>query len=75
MSKKYKPKPKDENGVRKGTKAAKVARAVTDKWQTVEAIAKKCRLKRDEVLVKLHAGKMNGLYEYERTIQFRKKKK
>jgi hypothetical protein len=71
----YKAKPKDGHGLRKGTKAARVAAAVTSKWQTVEEIAKKAHLKRADVLVKLHAGRNNGLYEYERIIKFKLKKK
>jgi hypothetical protein len=73
---KYKSKPIDGQGSRKGTVAAKVNSAMSTKWQTIEQITKKVRgATAQQVKMRLHIGRYKGIYDYERTIKFKLKRK
>jgi hypothetical protein len=71
----YKPKKRDGLGAMDGSIAAKVNEAMTGKWQSVEVIQKKVGMPMRSVRRRLYQGVYTGLYEYERVIQFKLKKR
>lgn len=73
--KKYKAKQRDELGSRVGTTAARVNKAMSKKWQNVETIISKTRLPKRAVVRRLHHGVELGIYEYERIIRFKLKRR
>lgn len=73
---KYTPKPKDGHGSRKGTVAAKVNAVMSTRWQTIEDIQQKVKgATAQQVKMRLHIGRYKGLYDYERIIRFKLKRK
>lgn len=73
---KYQPRPRDEHGSRKGTVAAKVNAVMATKWQTIEEITGKVRgATAQQVKMRLHIGRYKEIYDYERIIKFKLKRK
>lgn len=72
---KYVAKPKDKLGSRKGTTASKVNSVMSGKWMTVEEITKRTKLSRYKVARRLYRGREIGLYDYEKIIRFKIKRK
>lgn len=72
---KYKCKPRDRHGSIAGSIAGKVNAAMnSNKWMSVDEIAKKAGIKRSSVQRRLQDGRIKGIYEYKRIIEFRLKK-
>lgn len=72
---KYKAKKRDDRGARIGTVAAKVNAVMSPKWQTVEDIISKTKAPARSVRRRLYDGATKGIYEYERIIRFKLKRK
>jgi hypothetical protein len=73
---KYNSKPRDRQGSRKGTVAAKVNAVMRPTWQSIEQITRKVRgATAQQVKMRLHIGHYKGIYEYERIIRFKLKRK
>jgi hypothetical protein len=70
---KYEAKPKDGLGARAGTVGAKINAALSGRWQTVDAIAKKTGLPKSTVANRLHRARYRhpNIFKYERVIRFR----
>lgn len=76
MPSKYKARPRDAQGARQGTIAAKVNKAMADgKWRTVDEIARLAGVRRSSVHRRLQHGRIKGVYAYEREIRFKLKRK
>ncbi len=72
MPSKYKAKPVDKLGSRQGTIGARINKALSSKWQTIEEIEKKVRgVSHKIILNRLHRGAYKGVLQYERIIRFR----
>lgn len=72
---KYKAKKRDDLGSRAGTIAAAVNKVMSTKWQTVEEIQKKTKRSASSVRRRLYHAASIGLYDYERIIRFKLKRK
>jgi len=68
---KYQKIPEDRQGFRKGTKAARVNKAMSTQWQTLDEIQKGCKLPRYTVGLRLYRGVKRGIYQYEKLIVFK----
>lgn len=75
MSSNYRAKKRDALGSRTGTVAAKVNKVMTTKWQTLGEIQEKVRAGKRSVARRLYNGVEKGIYEYERIIRFKLKRK
>jgi len=65
--------PKDRFGCRKGTIGWKVNKVLSTEWQTPEEIARKARLRVDQVMSRLHLGISQGIYEKKKIVLYRLK--
>lgn len=72
---KYRPKPRDQHGARKGTMAAAVNRIISGRWQSIEDIQRRIKAPKKAVARRLYHGVEKGLYEYEKVIRFKLKRK
>lgn len=72
---KYTAKKRDNFGARNGTVASKVNAVMSGKWQNVEDIIKKAKAPARSVRRRLYNGAEKGIYEYERIIRFKLKRK
>ena len=60
---------------RRGAVIAAIDRILTGRWQTMEEIQRKIKAPKKVVARKLYYGVEKGLYEYEKIIRFKLKRK
>jgi hypothetical protein len=65
--------PRDRFGCRRGTIGWKVNKAMSTEWQTPEEIARKARVRIDQVMGRIRIGMSQGIYEKKKIVYYRLK--